>query len=248
MTRFRVDLEYDGAPYAGWQLQPNARTVQAEVEDALQRLLGHHARVYAAGRTDTGVHARQQVVVFDTDVSRTEKAVRDGLNAHLPSEVACVAARVVPDDFDPRRAPHTKTYRYAWLVRPSRSPLRRGRCWHVRRPLDVEAMASAVAHVAGTHDFSSFRAEGCTANHPVRTVEGASVRAVEDEVWLDIHGTGFLRHMVRILAGTLQVVGTGRKPPEWLAEVVAARRREAAGSTAPAEGLTLMRIAYDPEP
>ena len=109
-------------------------------------------------------------------------------------------------------------------------------------------MASAVAHVPGTHDFSSFRAEGCTAAHPVRTVEGASVVAMDDEVWLDIHGTGFLRHMVRILAGTLHAVGTGRHPPEWLAEVVAARRREAAGPTAPAEGLTLMRIVYDPEP
>lgn len=242
--RWRLVLEYDGAGFAGWQLQPDAPTVQGAVEAALEGLLGHPARLYAAGRTDTGVHAAMQVAVFDSAARRDARAIRDGLNARLPASVACVAADEVAPDFDPRRHPHRKTYRYTWLCRASRSPLRAGRAWHVRQGLAVPPMAAAVGAVVGTHDFSSFRASGCTADHPVRTVREATVRAVGDEVWLEIHGTGFLRHMVRILAGSLHEIGRGRRPPEWLGEVLRARDRTRAGQTAPAEGLLLERIEY----
>jgi tRNA pseudouridine38-40 synthase len=242
--RWRIRLEYDGSAFAGWQLQSNATTVQSAVEDALQRLLGHPARVSAAGRTDT-VHAEWQIACFDTEVERSAKAVRDGLNAHLPPTVACVDAERVPDGFDPRHAPHTKTYRYTWLVRSARSPLRAGRVWLVRPPLRVDAMHEAVQHVVGTHDFRTFRAVGCTATHTIRTVRSAEVRASGDEVHLRIRGTGFLRHSVRILAGTLYDVGRGTKPPGWIAEVLAGRDRTRAGRTAPAEGLVLERIDYE---
>lgn len=248
MTRWRLDLEYDGAPWAGFQLQPNAPTIQAELERALGTLLAHPARVHAAGRTDTGVHALQQVVVVDTAAVRTPHQVREGLNALLDASIACVAARPVPDTFDPRHAPHVKTYVYTWCDRPARSPLRRGRAWMSRRPLDAAAMHDAVGCLVGTHDFSSFRAEGCTSTHPVRTIPAASVARHDDEVRLVVCGTGFLRHMVRILAGTLTEVGLGRRPVDHVASVLAARTRSRAGQTAPAHGLCLASIAYDTEP
>ncbi|HHO49936.1 MAG TPA: tRNA pseudouridine(38-40) synthase TruA [Deltaproteobacteria bacterium] len=243
-TRWRIDLEYDGAPFAGWQLQPNARTIQGEVEAALRALLGHPARVSAAGRTDAGVHAALQVATFVSSAPRAPRSIRDGLNAHLPPEIACTQALVVPDHFDPRRTPHVKVYRYAWLVRVPRSPLRRHRAWHVRTPLDLTAMQQAVACLVGTHDFSSFRASGCSARHPNRTLEGASVQAAGDELHLRLVGTGFLRHMVRIVAGSLYDVGRGHRRVEWIAELLAARDRGLAGKTAPPHGLLLEQITY----
>lgn len=245
--RWKLHLEYDGAGFAGWQLQGQTPTVQLAVETALERLLGQPTRVKAAGRTDTGVHAEMQIATFDTEVQRSPRAVRDGLNAHLPRAVACVSAEIVDERFDPRHTPHVKIYRYTWLCRPARSPLRAGRAWHVRDPLDVQAMAEGALAVQGTHDFSTFRAEGCTARHTLRTVEGVSVTARGDEIWLRITGTGFLRHSVRILAGSLYEVGRGRRPPGWIAEILERRDRTAAGRTAPAEGLVLESIVYRTE-
>lgn len=242
--RWRIDLEYDGTGFAGWQLQPAARTVQGVLEEAIEGLVGHPARVHGAGRTDTGVHAEQQVAVFDTAVQRDARGIVGGLNARLPEDVACIVAARVPDDFDPRRAPHAKTYRYRWLDRPARSPLRRHRAWHLRQRLDDEAMAHAITALRGTHDFSAFRAAGCSATHAVRTIEGALVERHGDEVHLVMQGTGFLRHMIRIVAGSLHEVGRGRRSPAWLAEVLASRDRAAAGRTAPAAGLTLESITY----
>jgi len=243
-VRYRIDLEYDGAAFAGWQLQPADRTVQGVVEAAIERAFGHPARVEAAGRTDSGVSAAQQVVVFDTDKVRRPEQVRDGLNVHLPDDVGCLQAWVVADDFSPRHAPHCKTYRYTWLVRPTRPVLRRGACWHERRSLDVASMHEAVQAVVGTHDFTSFRAAGCSATHPVRTLEAARVTQAGDEVRLEVEGTGFLQHMVRIMAGTLHDVGRGRMSPGEFASALEARDRSAAGRTAPAHGLLLVRVVY----
>ena len=237
-------LEYDGRPFAGWQIQDGVRTIQGEVEAALAPLLGHFARVRAAGRTDAGVHAAMQIAAFRTRAQRSAKAIRDGLNARLPPEVACLAADPVGDGFDPRHSPHTKTYRYTWLVAPARSPLRRGRSWHVRRPLRVVDMREGALRLQGTHDFSSFRAAGCSSTHPVRTLEAVRVVQQRDEVHLEVMGTGFLRHMVRIIAGCLFEVGRGRHPSAWMGEVLQARDRARAGKTAPAQGLLLKRIDY----
>ncbi|MEQ1504330.1 MAG: tRNA pseudouridine(38-40) synthase TruA [Myxococcota bacterium] len=242
--RWRLHLEYDGSGYEGWQLQGDKPTVQRDVEQALARFLGEPARVRAAGRTDTGVHAAMQIVCFDTEQPRRPSQVCNGLNSLLPPAIACLGADVVPDTFDPRHAPHVKTYRYTYLCRLGRSPLRAGRVWHVRGPLDVPAMDEAVRAVVGTHDLSTFRAVGCSAATTVRTVEGADVIAVGDEAHLRIHGTGFLRHTVRILAGSLHEVGRGRRPAGWIAEILAACDRELAGRTAPPEGLMLEAIRY----
>lgn len=242
--RWRIDLEYDGTDFAGWQVQPGQRTIQGTVQDALAVILQHPVKLAGAGRTDAGVHALQQVASFVTDARREPRSIVGGLNGNLPPDVACVAASQVSDDFDPRRDPHTKRYAYTWLDRPARSPLLRDRAWHLRGPLDESAMAKASAALIGTRDFSSFRAVGCSSTHPVRTVEHAEVVRTGDRVVFAIHGTGFLRHMVRILAGTLAEVGRGARPPGWLDTVVEARDRQTAGRTAPAAGLCLEWIRY----
>ncbi len=239
-TRWRLVVEYDGAELVGWQVQPEGRSVQALLEAAAAAVVGHPVHVAGAGRTDAGVHALGAVAAFDTAVSRSARAVRDGLNAHLPDDVAVVDAVEAPPDFDPRRWIRHKRYRYTFLDRRARSPLRRGRAWHVRARLDEAAMAAAVAALVGEHDFSSFRAAGCAAAHPVRWVQDARVSRDGAEVHLDVVGHGFLRHMVRIIAGTLVEVGLGRQAPGWMAEVLASRSRSAAGRTAPAHGLTLI--------
>jgi len=244
MNRWRLDIEYDGTNFSGWQLQPGERTVQGVVEDAVEVFCTHPARVTSAGRTDAGVHALQQVASFVTHVERLPRSVVGGLNGNLPDDVAVVAAQVVAAEFDPRRTPHVKQYRYRWLDRPAISPLRRNRVWHVRRALDVAAMAAAVSSLIGEHDFSSYRAAGCSAKHPVRIVESARVERRGDEVVLELEGRAFLRYMVRNIAGTLNEIGRGKYDSEHLGEVLARRDRSAAAATAPARGLTLASIRY----
>jgi len=242
--RWRLDLEYEGTDYAGWQLQPGQRTVQGDVEQALEALLGEAVRIVPAGRTDSGVHAAHQVVHMDTSCDRTPKEMLGGLNHFLPQSIVCWHAQTVDAEFHARHTKHSKTYRYRILLRPARSPLRRDRVWHLRQSLDVGAMQAAAAMLVGTHDFSAFRAAGCQAAHPVRTLEDLIVCLSEDELHIQAHGTGFLRYMVRNLVGSLVEVGLGRQQPAWIADVLASRDRTQAARTAPASGLTLLRVSY----
>jgi len=243
--RWRIDLEYDGAGFVGWQVQPNGPSIQGALEDAVERLFGERVRVSGSGRTDAGVHAEQQVASFVVETIRSEKAVRDGLNFFLPRQIAVIGAVRVREDFDPRRSVKTKCYRYTWMDRPTRSPLHGSRVWHVRGRLDEAAMHQAVQAVVGTRDFTSLRAAGCQALHATRTISAAEVQRVDDQVMLKIRGHGFLRHMVRILAGTLLDVGQGRIPAEQLEPILEARDRFQAGMTAPAQGLTLESVEYE---
>ncbi len=257
MTRYRLLLEYDGTDFQGWQLQSGApmpgndvaaRTLQGAIEGAVERVVGHPVRVHTAGRTDAGVHARGQVVRFDSDREIGLHRMRNALNGLLKPDIACLDADVAPPDFDPRRWKHTKQYRYRWLDRYPPSPLRHRTVWHLRYPLDVSAMAEAAAFVRGKHDFSCFRASGCASAHPIRTVERCDVLRVDDEVHLVVEGTGFLRHMIRILAGSLTEVGKGKRPPGWIGELIDGRDRQLAGRTAPPGGLTLEWIRYHDRP
>ena len=244
MPRWRIDLEYNGACFVGWQVQQNGRSIQGEIESALHKLLGHPVRITGSGRTDAGVHAVQQVASFWTDTDRSPRSITLGLNSHLPRQIACTSAVVVDDDFDARRRVLKKCYRYAWLDRPARSPLHHDRVWHVRWKLDEQAMNEAAQHLVGTHDCSSFRASGCSAKTTVRTIECARVWRVADFVYFEIEGNGFLRHMVRIVSGTMSEVGRGARQSTFLAWVRDQRRRSAAGPTAPATGLTLQWVKY----
>ena len=245
MPRWRLTVEYDGHDYVGWAIQPNGPSVQEVLEKALGRVLCEPVRAEAAGRTDAGVHALGQVVAVTTSAQRDMRALRDGVNANLPPSVAVVDARSVADTFDPRRQAKRKLYRYTWWDRRVRSPLRRGRVWYVRHRLDVAAMQEAGQALVGEHDYSSFRASGCASTHAVRRIDELSVVRDGDVVRLDVTGPGFLRHQIRIIAGTLTDVGLGRREVAWVRDVLRAQDRIQAGRTAPAQGLTLMWIEYD---
>ena len=240
----KVVLEYDGSDFAGWQHQAKGRTVEAELKRALREITGKAHVVYAAGRTDAGAHAKGQVASFHTDGRISPQRLLGALNAHLPEDVAVLSTEEVADDFHARYSARWRRYRYRYLDRPSRAALERGRCWHVRRPLDVAAMAKAARALAGKHDWTSY----CSASEPardrVREMRSATVTRRGDFVELELVAEGFLRGLVRSIAGALAEVGRGDRPPEWVGQVLRARDRRKAPRTAPAGGLTLMGVIY----
>ena len=242
--QFRLLIEYDGTDYQGWQIQPDGCTIQATVEHGLMRLLGHPARAVAAGRTDAGVHAAGQVVCFHTSRQLSADTVQRALNALTPADVAVRAVDVVPEGFDPRRAAKSRLYTYRIWNRPTGSPFWRRYAWHIARPLADEAMGSAAAVLVGEHDFTSFRAAGCDAAEPIRCVYRSHVERRADLMCYEIEATGFLRHMVRNIVGTLVEVGQRTRRGEDIEALLRARDRTLAGITAPAHGLCLMEIKY----
>lgn len=237
-------LEYDGTAFAGWQQQAKGRTVEAELKRALKSITGQDVTVYAAGRTDAGAHAEGQVVNFHTDGKIGPERLVAALNARLPDDVAALTAETVGDDFHARYSARWRRYRYRYLDRSSRPALERARCWHVRGRLDVAAMAEAARALVGRHDWTSY----CSASEPardrVREMRSAAVARCGEFVELELVAEGFLRGLVRSIAGALAEVGRGRRPPEWVGEVLAARDRRLAARTAPAGGLTLMEVIY----
>ena len=240
----KVVLEYDGTDFAGWQQQAKGRTVEAELKRALREITGKDHVVYAAGRTDAGAHAEGQVASFHTDGRISPQRLLGALNAHLPEDVVVLSTEEVADDFHARYSARWRRYRYRYLDRPSRAALERGRCWHVRRPLDVAAMAKAAKALAGRHDWTSY----CSASEPardrVREMRSATVTRQGDFVEVELVAEGFLRGLVRSIAGALADVGRGERPPEWVGQVLHARDRRMAPRTAPAGGLTLMEVIY----
>ncbi|MGE0859431.1 MAG: tRNA pseudouridine(38-40) synthase TruA [Gammaproteobacteria bacterium] len=245
--RIALGLEYDGSAFKGWQTQrAGVRAIQPEVEAALSRVADHPVSVQCAGRTDTGVHATFQVVHFDTSAVRTPRAWVLGCNVNLPPQIAVLWARVVPDDFNARFSARARSYDYVLSNRQTRPALWRGRVSWECRPLDVAAMIAAAPQLLGEHDFSSFRAQGCQAQHPIRTVHRLEVRVVPPCIVVRVEANAFLQHMVRNFVGTLLEVGLGRHPPAWVGEVLAARDRRLAGWTAPPDGLYLTGVRYEP--
>ena len=247
MTRFAVGLEYDGGGMSGWQSQADGiSSVQQHVEQALGRVLDHPVSVIAAGRTDAGVHARGQVLHFDTQAVRSERSLVLGTNSHLPAGIALRWARAVPDHFHARYSAHARTYRYCILNSPVRSALAAGRAAFIHRPLAVEPMQAAADLLIGSHDFSSFRAAECQARSPVRDLTGIAVRRTGDFVLVEVTANAFLHHMVRNIAGLLIHVGHEESPAQHAAELLAARDRRLAPATAPACGLYFWRVHYPP--
>lgn len=246
MRHIRLVVEYDGSQLHGWQRQHNAPTVQQHLEEALAKLLTHDVQVVGASRTDAGVHARGQVASFRTERSIPVHGIRRGLNSMLPETIAVRDAAEVPDEFHPRFSATGKHYRYSILTRNERSPRYRDRTWHHPDPLNVAAMQEAARALIGEHDFAAFRAAGCTAKTTMRRVDViALTRAQPHLLDIDIRGNAFLRQMVRIIVGTLAEVGTGKRSPAQVAEILAAKDRTKAGITAPAHGLELIEVRYD---
>ena len=211
MTVLKLTLEYDGTDFVGWQMQPNGRSVQQELERGIERLCGEPVRVTGAGRTDAGVHARGQVASLRPPRELPLRAWTAGLNALLPDDVACVRAEAAPEGFDARRWARGKRYTYAILETPVRSPLERGRAWEIRRPLDVDAMRRAAPALLGVHDFSAFRAADCPARTTVREMRRLEIGQNGSRLELAVEATAFLKHMVRTIVGTLVEVGHGRR-------------------------------------
>lgn len=245
--RIALGLEYDGTHFHGWQRQQNGRAVQAEVEAALSYVADAPVEVQCAGRTDAGVHADCQVVHFDAPVTRSPRAWVFGTNTRLPRTVAVRWAEPVDDQFDARFSARARRYVYTLINRPSRpGRLRRFAAWEAR-PLQVDAMQQAAGHLLGEHDFTSFRTVACQARSPVRTVHTLRLAREGDLVRMEIEANAFLHHMVRTIMGSLLVVGRGEQPPEWIAEVLAARDRCRAGVTAAAAGLLFVGPRYPRE-
>ena len=241
-----LGIEYDGAGFHGWQTQQHGvRTVQIELERALSVVAAHPVHLYCAGRTDTGVHGMGQVVHFETDAERRPRSWILGANSNLPDDVRVHWAQPVDDDFHARFSARRRAYRYVILNRWIRSAILRDRVSYHRDPLDEKRMAAAAERLLGEHDFSSFRAQGCQAKSPVRTLLRAEVSRVGDFIYLDVEANAFLHHMVRNIAGVLMAIGEGKREPEWVDELLSVCDRTLAGVTAPPQGLYLVSVGYD---
>ena len=245
MTRWKLTLEYDGRPFVGWQRQDNGPSVQAALERAVEAFCGESVTLFAAGRTDAGVHATGQVAHVDIAKAADADTVRDALNFHLkPDPVVVHSAEAAAPDFHARFSATMRHYRYRILNRRPPPALDRGRVWHVGVPLDPAAMHAAAQVLAGKHDFTSFRAVACQSDSPIKTLDAISVTALGEEVHLRVRARSFLHHQVRNIAGTLKLVGEGKWTAGDVAAALAARDRSRAGPTAPAEGLYLIGVDY----
>ncbi len=245
MPRIAVALEYDGAPFAGWQTQQaGVSSVQETAEAAFSRIADEPVSLVCAGRTDAGVHAVGQVAHFDTKALRGERGWVLGANSNLPDSVSVRWARAVPGHFHARYSAEARTYRYFVLNRLGRSALAAHRATLVYRPLDVERMRAAAGLLLGEHDFSAFRAAECQARSPIRRLAALNVERQGDRVVIEATANAFLQHMVRNLVGLLLEVGIGKAPPEWVAEVLASRDRTRNAATAPASGLYFWQVRY----
>jgi tRNA pseudouridine38-40 synthase len=244
--RYALGIEYDGAPFCGWQSQAGGGAVQDAVEAALSIVADTPTRVICAGRTDAGVHAIEQIVHFDTEARRPDSAWVRGVNTHLPASIAVRWAQNVPDDFHARFSARGRHYRYLLLNRPQRPGLQSGHVGWYHHPLDVQTMAQAAAMLLGEHDFSSFRSVECQAKSPIKQLREARVMRHGETIVFDFAASAFLHHMVRNIVGALVYVGKGKHPPEWIAELLARRDRSQAAPTFGAAGLYFAGVDYDP--
>ena len=242
--RLAAGVEYDGSGFLGWQRQRQTPTVQACLEEALSSVANHPLTIHCAGRTDSGVHARCQVVHFDTEARRSERAWVLGTNTRLPDGISLLWARPVDEQFHARFSARRRRYRYRILNRWIRPAIERGRVTWIRHRLDEDLMAEAARSLLGEHDFTSFRAVGCQARSPVRHVFEAGVVRRGHELHFDIEANAFVYHMVRNIAGSLIQVGRGLERPGWIRELLDLRDRTAAGITAPAQGLYFVAPTY----
>lgn len=246
--RIVMGVEYDGAGFHGWQVQDGAvRTVQGCVQRAVSKVADQAVTLHCAGRTDTGVHAEGQIIHFDTQARRTMRSWILGSNVNLPPDVSVNWAAAVNEGFHARFSAIARHYRYQILNRRTRSGLWREREVWIHRPLDVGCMQQAATALVGTHDFSSYRALGCQAKSPVRTVHYLRVRRDGERLFIAIGANAFLHHMVRNIAGVLIAIGSGDRAVDWAGEILELCDRTRGGVTAPPQGLYLSRVDYPAE-
>ena len=242
--RIALGVEYAGTDFCGWQYQPHSRNVQGSLQKAVSKVANHPVEVYAAGRTDTGVHALNQVIHFDTESVRDPRGWLLGINANLPKDINVTWVRHVDDEFHARFSATKRSYRYLILNRLSRSSVHHQRMWWHYHPLDIARMQAAADQLVGRHDFTAFRASECQAKSPIKTLDKIVVSRQQDIIAVDVEAKSFLHHMVRNLGGVMAAIGDGSKPVEWAGEVLRSVDRSRGGITAPAEGLYLVDVSY----
>ena len=245
MPRYKLIVEYDGRPFAGWQIQADQLTVQGLLTAAVEALSGDKTLVQGAGRTDAGVHARAQVAHADLTKEWDTDTIRDGLNAHLrPHPIAILAAERAADDFNARTSAIRRHYLYRIINRRADLTLEAGRAWRVPRPLDAAAMHKAAQRLIGKHDFTTFRSTECQAKSPVKTLDILKVERSDEDVYVIAVARSFLHNQVRSMVGSLVPVGEGKWSPDDLAKALEARDRAACGPVAPPDGLYLSKVEY----
>lgn len=245
MPRYKLTLEYDGTPYAGWQAQTGLPTVQGALEASLAVFYDQPVAAFCSGRTDAGVHALAQVAHIDAPVAREPYAIAKGLNALLfPQPIVVKTAEIMTDDFHARFSAKRRHYRYRILNRPARTALEINRVWDIFRPLDITAMQEAAGHLIGQHDFTSFRSRECQSASAIKTLDHLTIERINEEVIIRCCAKSFLHAQVRIMVGTLALVGMGKWSPEDVKHARDAKNREAGGLTAPACGLYFEKVEY----
>jgi tRNA pseudouridine38-40 synthase len=247
MRTIKLIIQYDGTAYCGWQEQPNAPSIQETVELALAKILGQRVRVQSSGRTDAGVHALVMPAVFNTESRIPLKGFVDGVNSHLPDDIAIQSAEEVPEGFRIIGGAVAKTYRYTIYNNPVRSPLCRRTSWHIRQTLDLGKMREAARHFIGEHDFSAFKGQNCSAVTSIRRIDEVNIQRNGHLVTIAVTGGGFLKNMVRIMAGTLVDIGRNRFEPHHVAMLLERPDRRLGGVTAPPQGLCLLNVQYPGE-
>lgn len=240
-------ISYLGTQYAGWQVQPDQPTIEAALENALQRITQQETPVHGAGRTDAGVHALNQTAHFESAANLSSDQWRGAINAHLPRDITVKCVQPVSSEFHARHSSQAKSYRYLIHNRPYPSPFARDRSWWQGKMLDMDAMLEAAEHLLGEHDFSAFRAADCSSPNPVKTIHAIEIVPILSEIAtlrVDVTGSSFLQHQVRIMVGTLVGVGLGRFEPCELKVIRDDGSRQRAGVTAPAHGLYVLKVHY----
>lgn len=255
MRKIKLTLQYDGTDYSGWQIQKNDATIQGLLEDAIFSLTGERSRITGAGRTDAGVHAFEQIAVFETTSTLSLDVVLQALNAKLPMDIMVTESEECPEDFHPRYKAKNKRYSYIISNKVPGSVFLNRYSWQLGFQLNIEAMREASEYLIGRHDFSCFQASGCSAKHPVRELSSITIsdlapfefitfRIYTPVIKITIEGNAFLRHMVRNIVGTLVDIGSDKYPPAKIKEILGSMDRRNAGQTAPAHGLFLEKITY----
>ncbi len=245
MPRYRINIEYDGTPFVGWQVQTEGRSVQGRMAEALLKFTAEMVVVHGAGRTDAGVHAMGQVAHVELAKTWEPHKIRDALNFHLrPDPIVVLGVAEVADDFHARFSAIGRHYRYRILGRQAPPCLDRNRVWWVSRSLDVEAMKKAAQHLVGHHDFTTFRSTSCQAKSPVKSLDSLDIIQTGEELHVTASARSFLHHQVRSMVGSLKLVGEGRWQPDDMAAALAARDRTRCGAMAPSSGLYLVQVDY----
>ncbi len=247
MHRIALGLEYDGSRYNGWQIQSHVPSIQDRLNYALSCVADEAVSCVGSGRTDTGVHAREQVAHFDTSAKRSSRSWLLGTNSNLPDDINVIWVQPISDEFHARFSALSRTYHYVILNQPVRSALERRRAWWVREPLDTDRMITGAKSLLGRHDFEAFRASSCQSSSAVRELHTLSASREGAFITIECRANAFLHHMVRNIVGSLVKVGLGEHEPAWMEELLAQKDRSLAAITAPPHGLYFITAEYPPE-